>query len=66
MIHHTSGHACPAQKENKIGRWLSDIRGLYLKNRLSAAEIEALEALGVVFDSMQVCSMLRPAIALAH
>jgi hypothetical protein len=45
---------------------LSDIRGLYLKNRLSAAEIEALEALGVIFDSMQVSSMLCLAIALAR
>ena len=34
--HIDTGHACPAQKESKLGRWLSDMRERY-RNQVSSS-----------------------------
>ena len=34
--HIDAGHACPAQKESKLGRWLSDMRERY-RNQVSSS-----------------------------
>lgn len=36
------GHACPPHKQEKIGRWLSDMRGLYSRNQLAATKVKAV------------------------